>query len=348
MCSGMTNPLVQHQEQMGARFEESRIPLSYTSPVEEYWAIRNHAGLINLSHLGLLRVTGKDRLSFLNGLVSNEVLKLDDGAGVRSALLNTKARVLADLYLYAREDDLLIDTGDVPGGKVRDILERYIITEDVQVKDASSEFVHLTMQGPKAAESAKELFSITVSEMKPLHHKMIGPTMIIIRDRTCQSGFDMIIPVDEGEAVWQGLLLKGVTPAGLAALEILRLEAGYPRYGVDVDENTIILEAGYKDAISFNKGCYLGQEVVARATHIGRVNKNLVQFQTDSDHAPGPGSKLFATDKEAGYVTSATFSPGLKAVVGLGYAQREFAKVGTRLFVNSDKGQMPTVITKLA
>src|SRR5437867_13119565 len=105
----MTNPLVLHHEKMGAQLEQSRIPLSYTSPVEEYWAVRNHSGLADLSHLGLLRINGKDRLPFLNGLLTNEVLKLNEGTGVRSALLNTKARVLADLYLYAREDDLLID-----------------------------------------------------------------------------------------------------------------------------------------------------------------------------------------------------------------------------------------------
>lgn len=344
----MSNPLVLHHEQMGARLEGGRIPLSYTSSVEEYWAIRNHSGLVDLSHLGLLRVTGKDRLSFLNGLLTNEVLKLNEGTGIRSALLNTKARVLADLYLYAREDDLLIDTGDVLGGKVRDILDRFVITEDVQVKDITSEFVHLTLQGQQASEKARELFGITFADMKPLQHKTVGPTMIVYRDRTGQSGYDMIIPNEEAEAVWQGFLLKGVTPVGLDALEILRLEAGYPRYGVDVDENTIILEAGYKDAISFNKGCYLGQEVVARATHIGRVNKNLVQFQTDSDHVPSTKSKILASGKEVGYVTSAAFSPGLKAVMGLGYAQRDLAKEGTKLAVESGWGPLPTVITKLA
>lgn len=343
----MPNPLVTHHETMGARLQEGRIPLSYTNPVEEYWAVRNHSGLVDLSHIGLLRVTGRDRLAFLNGLLTNEILKMREGTGVRSALLNTKARVLADLYLYAREDDLLVDTGDVPGASVRDILERFIITEDVQVKDVTSEFVHLTLQGQQAAENVRDLFGITFADMNPLQHKMLGPTMIVSRDRTGQSGYDMIIPGDEAEAIWQGFLLKGVTPVGLDALEVLRLEAGYPRYGVDVDENTIILEAGYKDAISFTKGCYLGQEVVARATHIGRVNKNLIQFQTNSDHVPSAKSKMVASGKEAGYVTSAAFSPGLRVVVGLGYAQRDFAKEGTKLLVESDNGPLATIITRL-
>ncbi|TMI22006.1 aminomethyl transferase family protein [Candidatus Bathyarchaeota archaeon] len=344
----MPNPLVMHHESMGARLEQGRIPLSYTTPVEEYWAIRNHSGIADVSHLGLLQVTGKERLSFLNGLLTNEILKLTEGTGIRSALLNTKARVLADLHLYAREDDLLIDTGDVPGASVRDILELFIITEDVQVKDITPGFVHLTLQGQQASQNARELFGVTFADMKPLQHKMLGPTMIVNRDRTGQLGYDLLIPNGEAEAVWQSFLLKGVTPVGREALEILRLEAGYPRYGIDVDENTIILEAGYKDAISFNKGCYLGQEVVARATHIGRVNKNLIQFQTDSDNVPSVKSKFISSGKEAGYVTSAAFSPGLKVVVGLGYAQRDFAKEGTKLVIESENGPLPTVITKLA
>jgi folate-binding protein YgfZ len=343
----MSNPLGLHHEKMGAQLEQGRIPLSYTSPAEEYWAVRNHSGVADLSHLGLLRITGKDRLPFLNGLLTNELLKLNEGTGVRSALLNTKARVLADLYIYAREDDLIVDVGDAAGASVKDILDRFIITEDVQVKDVTSSFVHLTLQGPQATQSSRELLSVSFADLKSLQHKMIGPTMIAVRDRTGQSGYDMIIPNDEAEAVWQGFLLKGVTPVGQDALEVLRLEAGYPRYGYDVDENTIILEAGFKDAISFTKGCYLGQEVVARATHIGRVNKNLVQFQTDSDHVPVRKAKLQASGREAGYVTSAAFSPGLKAVMGLGYAQRDFAKEGTKLVVESAHGPLPTVITKL-
>ena len=342
----MSNPLVLHHEQMGARFEAGHVPMSYKNPVEEYWAVRTQEGLSDISHLGLLQVTGKDRLPFLNGLLTNEVLKLSAGNGVRSALLNTKARVLADLYVYSRDDDILLDTGDASGPKVKEILDRFIITEDVQIEDIASKQVHMTLQGPDAPKHIRELLGAQ-SEIGLLQHKMIGPSVIINRDRTGQGGFDLIIPNDEAEAVWQGLLLKGVTPIGQDALEILRLEAGYPKYGVDVDENIIILEAGFRDAISFTKGCYMGQEVVARATHIGRVNKNLIQFRSESVHAPNPKSRFSFDSKEAGYVTSASFSPSLGSVVGLGYAQKDFAKEGTKLEVESDKGLLPTVIVRL-
>ena len=342
----MSNPLVLHHEQMGARLDAGQVPLSYQNPVDEYWSIRNTLGLSDISHFGLLQVTGRDKLSFLNGLLTNEVLKLGTGDGIHSALLNTKARVLADLYIYSREEDLLIDTGDLEGIKVKEILDRFIITEDVQIKDVVSQFVHLTLQGREAADQTKALIGST-PENKSLQHKMIGPTTIINRDRTGQTGYDLIIPNDEAEAVWQGLLLKGAMPVGQDALEILRLEAGYPRYGIDVDENVIILEAGFKDAISFTKGCYMGQEVVARATHIGRVNKNLVQFRSETKLTPLRNSKFNSEGKDAGHVTSAAFSPGLKAVVGLGYAQRDFAREGTKLNVESGQGSMPTVIIKL-
>src|SRR5439155_24887073 len=142
----------------------------------------------------------------------------------------------------------------------------------------------------QGAENARELVGLAFADMKPLQHKMIGSSVVVVRDRSGQSGYDIIIQNYEAESFWQGFLVKGVTPVGQDAFEILRLEAGYPRYGVDVDENTIMLEAGYKDAVSFTKGCYLGQDVVARATHIGRVNKNLVQFQTNSDQVPSPNS----------------------------------------------------------
>ncbi len=332
---------------MGAHLQDGAIPSRYTDVPDEYQAVQTRAGLIDVSHLGLLQITGKDKLSFLNALLPSELSKLKDGSGIHSALLNTKARVLADLFIYARGDDLVVDTCDVAGFKVKDILDRFIITEDVKISDIAPQFVHLTLQGPESVRIMRELLGTELGDLKSLESRMTGPTLVISRDRTGQSGYDIILPNDEAEAVWQGFLLKGITPVGTDALEVLRLEAGYPRYGIDVDENTIILEAGFKDTISFSKGCYLGQEVVARATHIGRVNKNLVQFQTESERVPAPKSVFDANGKDAGYVTSAAFSPGLKAVVGLGYALRDFAKQGTKFLVETELGPLSTTITKV-
>src|SRR3989475_5582452 len=124
-------------------------------------------------------------------------------------------------------------------------------------------------------------------------NQALGPSVIINHDRTGQSGYDIIIPRNEVESVWQAFLLQGVQPVGTEALDILRLEAAFPRYGIDLDENTLILEAGLKDAISFKKGCYMGQETVARGTFIGRVNRRIDQIQAKASNGLGSGSELF-------------------------------------------------------
>ncbi len=347
----MSNPLVLHHEKLGAQLESGTIPLQFTNSADEYWTVRKAAGFADISHLGLLTITGKERIPFLNGLLTNDISKVSENAGVHSVLLNIKARVLADLYLYGEEDQLLADTGEASVSKVKEILDRYIITEDVQLHDSGDDLVHITVQGPKSAQALKDIIGLDVQDLKPLEHKTLGPSRIIARDRTGQTGYDIILPRDESEAIWQAFLLKGgdlgLRPVGMKALEILRLEAGLPKYSVDVDENTIILEAGYKDAISFTKGCYMGQEVVARATHIGRVNKQLVKIEIEAKEVPASRSKLSSDGKDAGFLTSAAFSPGLGKIVGLAYANRDFAKEGTRLSLESGSTLLQVVVVKI-
>ena len=348
----MTNPLTLHHEKLGARFGPAQTPLYYTDPVQEYWTVRNSAGIIDLSHLGRLTLAGKDRVSFLNGLLTNDMTQLKEENGVHSALLNTKARVLADLYLYNQENGVLVDTGESPAEKVKGLLDQFIITEDVQIRDSTQELLQVTVQGPKSSQAFKEVLGLDLQGLTQLAYKTLGPSIIIARDRTGLGGYDIIVPRDEAEAeaVWQGFLLKGgdvgVAPVGLEALDILRLEKGLPNYGVDVDENVIVLEAGFNDAISFTKGCYMGQEVVARATHIGRVNKKLVQLEIDAKTPPGPKSKLMSDGKETGFLTSSAFSPGRGKVVGLGYVQRDIAVEGAKLTVESAGTSVPAAVAR--
>lgn len=336
---------------MGAQLDSASMPVSYGDPVSEYWAIKKAAGFADISSSGLLIVTGKDRVAFLNGLLTNDVAKIDEDGGQHSALLTPKARVLADLYLYRRADSILIDTGHSSPSKLKEEFDRFIITEDVQVKNSTDDLVLLTIQGPNAQRVIKDTLGMNVDQLKPLYHTRLGPSAFINRDRTGLGGYDIVLPKLEAEPVWQGLLLKqgefGLRPVGNNALEILRLEAGFPKYGVDVDSDTIVLEAGFKDAISFTKGCYMGQEVVARATHIGRVNKQLVQLEIDDASPPPSRSKLIGNGVEAGFVTSASFSPSLGRVAALGYANRDFAKQGTRLTINNSGSPVLALITRI-
>ena len=346
----MQNPLLLHHEKMGAALEGGRLPLRFTTVDEEYWTVRKAVGMADLSHLGRLRVAGKDRIPFLNGLLTNDILRVKENMGVHSVLLNTKARVLADLYLYDGES-LIVDTCDSPASRVKSILDQFIITEDVKIEDSTENLLLVTLQGPLSPRTVKEVLAVEVGEMKPLQSKSIGPSQIIARDRTGQGGYDLLLPLDEAEPVWNSFLLRGseqgLKPVGSEALEILRLEKGTPRYGIDVDENTIVLEAGFQDAISFTKGCYMGQEVVARATHIGHVNRRLVQLFLDSQAQLARGSELSADGKQVGSLTSSAFSPDLGKVVGLGYVQRDQAVEGNRLFASLDGKRVDATVAKL-
>jgi folate-binding protein YgfZ len=347
----VSNPLSLHHEKLGAQLDSTNSPISFSDPVEEYWTIKKAAGIADVSSSGLLAITGKDRVAFLNGLLTSDVSKIDEDGGQHSALLNPKARVLADLYLYRQRESILVDAGNCSASSVKGDLERFIITEDVQVKNASTDLVHLTIQGPRSSQAIRETLQVGVEHLKPLHHTNLGPSTIIARDRTGTMGYDIVLPRMEAEAVWQGFLLKAgdteIRPVGSKAMETLRVEAGYPKYGIDLDQDTIVLEAGFKDAISFTKGCYLGQEVVARATHIGRVNKQLVKLEISSTAPPTQRSKLVSNGLEAGYTTSAAYSPGLGKVAALAYASRDYAKEGSELAVDAPSGQASALVTKV-
>ncbi len=306
----MSNRTSPYHEELDARLEPGKIPLAYANAEEEYWTIKKAVGLADISHLGRLRITGKDRISFLNGLLTNDISQLKENAGQRSALLNSKARVLADLHLYAQTDSLLVDTGESSASHVKEILDRFVITEDVQIQDSSHDLVQVTIQGPRSSRAIKEVLGAQAEELKQLEQKTLGPSTIIARDRTGQSGYDMIMPALEAEPVWHGFLLNGgeigLNPVGSQALEILRLE-----------------------------------------THIGRVNKQLVRLEVETKESVSPRSKLVSDGREAGFITSAAFSPGLGRVASLGYANREFAKEGTKVNVQSGETSLSAVVTKI-
>jgi aminomethyltransferase len=346
----MNNPLVLHHEKEGATLNRERVTLRYTSIDEEYWSVRKSVGIADLSHMGRLSIEGKDRVAFLNGLLSNDLSKAKENTGIHSVLLNSKGRVLADLYLHHETDRIVMDTGEEPSSQVKQILDQFIITEDVKIEDLNEKTVLLSVQGPESKQILKEMFKMNIEDLGPLQNRILGPSLIIARDRTGQGGYDILVPSDEAESVWQSFLLNGkhnLLPVGTEALEILRLEAGLPKYGVDVDENTIVLEAGYQDAISFTKGCYMGQEVVARATHIGRVNRRLAQFYVEGkEHLPS-GAKILANEGPVGLITSAAFSPGLGKTVALGYVGRDYASIGKELMVEDAGKELSAVVSKI-
>src|SRR5436853_6885790 len=153
----VSNRTTPYHEELDARLEPGKIPLAYANAEEEYWTIKKAVGLADMSHLGRLRITGKDRISFLNGLLTNDISQLKENAGQRSALLNSKARVLADRHLYAQTDSLLVDTGESSASHAKEILDRFVITEDEQIQDSSQHLVEVTIHGRRSSQVIKEV-----------------------------------------------------------------------------------------------------------------------------------------------------------------------------------------------
>jgi len=341
----------------GARFADDRgieLPECFADPLLEYKAVREKAGLIDLSFRVQVRMTGEDRASFLQGMVSNDVKALQPGEGCAAALLTEQGRLVADLRVYALDSSLLLDVDARVQEKTIESLSRYIIADDVEMEDLSEQQVTLALQGPLAPRILAAA-GATVSLSKAFQHQEItlaSTSVRVIRvSDTDEEGYELLVPSAQAEQVWRTLLQAGeplgLRPVGLAALNILRIEAGIPRYGVDMDEGRIVLEVGLAQSLSFSKGCYLGQEVVERATARGHVNRKLSGLLVQGDALPVSGDKLFHDTQEVGWVTSAVISPRFGRPIALGYVRREHLTPGTQLRIDRQGTPVIAEVTTL-
>jgi aminomethyltransferase len=275
------------------------------SVLEDYWVLRRGAGWLDLSERSRLLIRGADRKRFLHGQVTNDVNRLQTGQGCYAAIVTAKGKIESDVNIYCLEDALLLDLEPGLTEKIAARFEKYVIADDVQIEDASQQFAMFTVQG---------------AEVSPPPH-VGGYTFK--NSRGARRGFDVFVPVGEK------IDLPGKRCAE-EALDIVRIEAGIPRFGIDMDDTNLAPEAGIEArAISYTKGCYIGQEVISRIRTYGQVAKALHGLRCDS--LPKKGDKLFLDGKEVGYVTSAVFSPVLQANVALGYVRREHNAIGTKL-----------------
>jgi glycine cleavage system T protein len=317
------------------------MPRDYGDSLSEHLAVRNGVGVIDLSHRGKIKATGRDRVKFLHNLVSNEVAKLKPGEGNYSALLNSRGRLLADFRLYMMEDYILLDVDADNSTKLIREFTRYIIVNQVKLEDVSESLGLISVQGPKASLLLSLIFGEPMPDLAEHHHvkhQFNGLELIVVKTGyTGEAGYDIFTPVEGTLPLWNALFEKGkgygVTPAGLAALDSLRIEAGVPRYGVDMDESYIASEAGLEKAISYSKGCFVGQEVVGRVKFRGHVNRLLVGMKVDGDAAPARGAKVYDGDQEIGHVTSSLLSPSLNRPLAMGYVRREFIEPGSKVAV---------------
>jgi folate-binding protein YgfZ len=308
----------------------------------QYRITADGAAWAEKSQRGRLRFDGRDRMSFLHALVSNDVEQVEPGAGVYAVYLTPQGRLLADLRLYNRGDFLV---ADVPASEAVSLAARFdgsIFSEDVRVTDVSVEIAHLAVAGGHAADAIARAFKLDPGAVRalPLLSQLDAPGVFVARTDDAElPSFDVF--VESRTDVIASLEAAGAVAVSEDVFEVLRIEAGHPAFGKDMTSETIPLEAGLVDrAISTTKGCYVGQEVIIRVLHRGggRVVKRLVRlsFETGPDVSSVPGARLFVDSRDIGQLTSVAFSPSRGRFIALGYVHRDAAEIGRRVTVGAE------------
>lgn len=340
-------PLASFWENLGGTLKkenEWEIPSVFSSFAAECEAVRKGVGLFDLSSRGKIEVRGKDRASFLHSVLSNDIKSLGMGSGCYSALLNAQGKILADMNVYVFANS--INLGVEPGleQKVLPHLEKLHITEDVEFKNVTEDWVLLSLQGPKSEAMVDALIHGPVMMTKEFDHTSAvmaeTPVTLMRKSVTGEKGFHLVIPREKGEPIVKRIFevgrLYGLRPAGWSSLEILRMEAGLPRYGVDMDENVTLPETGLEVvASSETKGCYPGQEVVARTKTYGGLQRKLAGLSFDKAILPRPGDKVLNGKEEIGRVTSACQSPTLGKGIALAYLKKGNFDTGKKVSIAS-------------
>jgi folate-binding protein YgfZ len=355
-------PLHELHAHLGARFAElngMELVADYGDPHAEYTALRAAAGVIDLSFRGRICLTGGDRVRLLHGQVTNDVQALRTGQGCHAAMVSAKGRMQADLRIYALAQELLLDFEPGQTAALQQRFDHYIVADDVQVIDVAPYYGLLSVQGPRAWDCIAQLEMDLPRPQRPgdishLADPAIGDLYLACHSRLGPGGFDLFVPSAALGMVHDKLLLAashiGGVPTGWTAMEWTRIESGIPRFGADMDETNLPPEAGLdRDAISYSKGCYIGQEIIARLRTYGQVTKALrgLSLPPGLETLPARGDKLLQGARDVGYVTSACLSPVLQAPIALGYVRKECNQPGTALTLRTAAGEVPVTVATL-
>lgn len=305
-------------------------------------AARNHAAVYRQDWMGLLKLTGPERQTWLQGMVSNEVEKLAPGQGCYAAHLNAQGKVVAQMIVLVEEEETWLLLEKAATQKLAAVFDKLIIMEDVQVRDASEEYTFLGLTGP-ATHSVLQRWTGQAFEQTPLYnHRALGSGRICFTDLGC----DVVVPRETGEEAFRSLVGAGAVEIDRETWNILRTEAGLPLYGIDIDETTTLPELGQR-GISYDKGCYIGQEVVARIKYIGHVNRRFVGFVCAGSDIPEVRASVQVQGKDVGYITTAVFSPRLGKAICLGFVYRAAAEPETSVTLMSGERAIHASVASL-
>lgn len=344
------SPLIALHRKAGAEMverDESIVPFSYGDAAREYEAVRGGgAGIIDLSpERATLEVSGTEAERFLNGMVTNDVAKLSAGAWMLAAFPNVQGRLIGFArFLRRAPDSFLLDTDRATHARLLAALERFTLAGDFFVRDRDAETILISIQGARAPALIGSLFGAEAASVGRNRIASAGGQdgqITIVRDtHTGEDGFDLFVETDHAPALWKAFVEAGAHAVGDDALEILRIEAGLPRYGADMSDANVVLETGLDEAVSFTKGCYLGQEIIARIHFRGHVARRLAGLRFERE-TPGiaRGATLKSTDgKDAGHITSVARSPRLNESIALASVRYAYLAPGTKLRVSDGDG----------
>jgi aminomethyltransferase len=356
-------------EQAGAEFQpyaQTSVVSTFGEPQAEYAAVRKSAAIFDMPQRGILELTGKDRHSFLNNLLTNQTYDkqtktgLAAGSAVYAFFLNTKGRVVADMNVIEVGDRTLLEMDGRLVEPVRAAFDKYLFAEQVKMVSRAGTLHELFLTGPRATEALNQSAEAPVGEMNGMSNatvRLLGHEVVVFRDDMCGGpGYLLLCATDAASPIWShfttttnategapdetDLRFRGLArPAGWAVFNTTRIEAGRPIYGIDFDETILPAETGQLlRAVSFTKGCYLGQEIVARMHARGQAAKQLVGIRMEENLLPVAGTKIYDTNQnEVGGVTSSTVSPILSgACLCLGYVRKAFTPVGTKVVIPAE------------
>ena len=271
----------------------------------------------------LFQITGRDRVRWLNGMVSNNVRDLTAGHGVYAFVLNPQGNIRGDLYVFNRGESLVAEIERGQSESLLQILRKYIIMDKVEIEDLGENI--LAIAGPKSGEVLASLgLSAELGSLQLFDVNWNGSTLTLVRgDNPSSPSYELWVPAEKGESVWNALLQAGAVEVHEETLETFRILSGIPKVGQDIRERTLPQETGQERALNFNKGCYIGQEIVERVRSRGAVHRTFVGFELEGT-LPAAGTKVQSEGKDVGEITSVAAQPLKGRRLALGYLRREF------------------------
>jgi folate-binding protein YgfZ len=303
--------------------------------VSSYKAATETAALVEKDWAGLIKLTGSERVSWLQGMVTNDVARLKPGTGCYAAHLTPQGKIVAQMQILSDEDALWLSVERSAIPALIAAFDKLLIMEDVQMTNASDEYSVLGVLGPKASEALAAWLGEPLNLDNRYSHRTLGQCRIVISE----IGYDVWLPRTQADNIVRSIVQAGATAIDRGTWDVVRTEAGLPVYGVDIDENTTMPEIG-EAGISYDKGCYIGQEVVAKVKYIGHVNRRFVGLVLGNSELPEPKSVIRKGGRDVGYVTTSLFSPRLNKPIALGFVSRSAYAPGSEVEVGAQTARI--------